>query len=121
MRAELIEALFPFVARLSQAGREELGALASTRVSTTQQLLQRGDPSDGAYLVTSGSLRVYYITEGGRDATLYNVEAGGTCVLALSATFAAEPYPAWVDAGARGCEFTRVPSPVFHRLFEHEP
>jgi CRP-like cAMP-binding protein len=121
MRAELNEAQFPFLARLSRAGRDELGALAITRTRPGQRLLRRGAPANGAYLVSAGKLRVYYISEEGREATLYNVEPGGTCVLALSATFSDEPYPAWVDAGSSGCGFTRVPSPVFQRLLEREP
>jgi CRP/FNR family transcriptional regulator, anaerobic regulatory protein len=120
MRAGLREAQFPFLARLTKVGRQELGALATASVPPAKRLLQRGDRANGAYLVVAGALRVYYIAGDGREATLYRVEPGGTCVLALSSTFNDEPYPAWVDAGPGGGEFVRVPSDVFHRLLEAE-
>src|SRR6187551_1516757 len=99
MGAELTDEYFPFLTRLARENRAELGALAATRVAKHEPLLRRGDPANGAYLVVSGSLRVYYVTAEGREATLYHVEAGGTCVLSLTSTLGQEPYPAWVDAG----------------------
>jgi CRP/FNR family transcriptional regulator len=120
MRAGLTDGLFPFLAGLTKAGREELGALAPARAGAEKRVLRRGDPANGAYLVLRGALRVYYVTSDGREATLYRVEPGGTCVLALGATFNDEPYPAWVDAGPKGGEFVRVPGDVFHRLLDSE-
>src|SRR6185295_15961645 len=72
-------------------------------------------------LVVGGSLRVYYITGEGREATLYRVEPGGTCILALTSTFNQEPYPAWADAGSEGAAFVRVPSGALRRLCDGEP
>jgi CRP/FNR family transcriptional regulator len=72
-------------------------------------------------LLVGGSLRVYYITSDGREATLYHVEPGGTCILALTSAFNREPYPAWVEAGPEGGSFVRVPSAAFRRLFDAEP
>ena len=77
MRAGITETHFPFLARLTAVGRRELGALAPARVKPVQHLLQRGDAAGGAYLVTGGSLRVFYVTADGREATLYHVEPGG--------------------------------------------
>jgi CRP/FNR family transcriptional regulator len=120
MRAGLKETQFPFLARLTKDGRQQLGALATTRVPAAKRLLRRGDLANGAYLVVAGALRVYYITDDGREATLYRVEPGGTCVLALSATFDDQPYPAWVESGAGGSEFTRIPTALFHPLLDTE-
>lgn len=121
MPAGLSETSFPFLPRLTAQGRQELIALAATRVKPVQHLLRRGDAAGGVYFVTGGSLRVFYVTADGREATLYRVERGGACVLSLTATFNDEPYPAWVDAGAAGADFVRVPSAVFHRLLDGEP
>jgi CRP/FNR family transcriptional regulator len=120
MRAGITETHFPFLGRLTAAGRRELAALASTSVTSMQHLLQRGDAAGGVYLVTRGSLRVFYVTASGREATLYRVDAGGACVLSLTATFNDEPYPAWVDAGRAGAEFVRVPNETFFRLLDSE-
>lgn len=120
MRAELALAQFPFVARLGAAAQRELGALPLSRARPRQLLLRRGQADGGAYFVTRGALRVHYVTPEGRDATLYHVEPGATCVLSLGAAFADEPYPAWVDAGADGARFVRVPGPLFRRLVDGE-
>jgi CRP/FNR family transcriptional regulator len=116
----LTAAAFPFLAGLSPAGRRELLALAPARVGPGARLLRQGQAAGGAYFVVAGALRVYYVSAEGREATLYRVERGGTCVLSLGATFNGEPYPAWVNAGPGGGTFVRLPSPVFHRLLDAE-
>jgi CRP/FNR family transcriptional regulator len=84
------------------------------------RLLRRGDAAEGAYLLVDGVLRVYYITPEGREATLYRVLPGEACILALTSTLREAPYPAWVDAGPEGASFVRIPTAVFHRLFDRE-
>ena len=118
--AGLTDASFPFLSRLSATARRELDALSAQKVAPASRVLERGDAAGGAYLVVGGVLRVFYITSEGREATLYHVEPGGTCVLALTATLAAEPYPAWVEAGNRGAEVVCVPSRLFQRLLDGE-
>ena len=120
MLAALTEAQFPFLSRLTALGRAALAELSGTRVGPGEPLLERGDPVDGAYLVVAGSLRVYYVTAEGREATLYEVEAGGTCIMALTSTFSGSPYPAWVQAGRAGGTFVKVPNEAFRRLFDGE-
>jgi CRP/FNR family transcriptional regulator len=120
-RAGLSQAGFPFLDRLGEHARRELGAFATARARPKQPLLRRGDAVDGLYLVVGGALRVYYVTAEGREATLYDVEPGGTCILALTSTFAAEPYPAWVDAGTAGVSYVRLPGAVARRWLASEP
>lgn len=120
MPPALTRGRFPFVAHLSSNGRAALEALVVKRVGPRREILQRGEPADGAYLVVGGALRVFYVTAAGREATLYHVGPGSTCVLALTATFASQPYPAWVAAGPAGGEVVRVPSALFLRLFDGE-
>jgi CRP/FNR family transcriptional regulator len=120
MSTGLTEAAFPFLAGLSREGRRELLALVPTRARAGSRLIRRGEAAGGAFFVVGGALRVHYVTAEGREATLYRVERGGTCVLSLSATFSAAPFPAWVNAGPAGGVFVRVPSPTFHRLLDAE-
>jgi CRP/FNR family transcriptional regulator, anaerobic regulatory protein len=120
MRGRLDQVQFPFLASLSPAARTELTGLAKTHARPQQPLLRQGDAVSGAYLVLGGSLRVYFITAQGREATLYHVEPGATCVLALTSAFNAEPYPAWVDAGGTGCDFVCVPNLALQRLLDRE-
>jgi CRP/FNR family transcriptional regulator len=112
---------FPFLARLTEASRCALRSLPTSRARANQHVLERGQAVDGAYLVLRGALRVYYITTEGREATLYDVEAGAACILAITSAFNAEPYPAWVQARSTGAEFLCVPTPVLHKLIDDEP
>jgi CRP/FNR family transcriptional regulator len=120
MAAGVTKDHFPFFDQLSEAGRRELLAHPVQKVPGPKPLLSRGDPVDGAFLVVGGAMRIFYLTQEGREATLYRVEPGGTCILALTATFNEEPYPAWVESGARGVSFVKVPAPSFRRLFDGE-
>lgn len=114
-------ALFPFVAQLSAAARRRLAKLSVRDAPPSMRLISRGDPCAGAYFIIGGAMRVYYLTAGGREATLYNVEPGGTCVLALTATFRQEAYPAWVESGRAGSRFVVVSAAEFRALFDGEP
>jgi CRP/FNR family transcriptional regulator, anaerobic regulatory protein len=111
--------LFPFIDRLSEGSRRELTELVPVQVEPERQLLRRGDAVGGAYFVLGGTLRAYYVTAEGRQATLYHAEPGGTCILALNSVLNDEPYPAWVDAPT-GSAFVRLSSALFHRLLETE-
>src|SRR3954471_24919146 len=120
MRPRLTESTFPFIAGLGAGAQRDLGALASSRAKAKQQLLRRGDAIDGAFFVIAGSLRVYYLTPEGREATLYHVEPGGACILSLASSLRSEPYPAWVDAGSSGSSHVRVPSEALRGLLADE-
>ncbi len=66
-------------------------------VNRHQELIAKGDVVSGAYFVLDGGLRVYTLGANGREATLYGIEVGETCVLALNALFNNLLYPAWVE------------------------
>jgi CRP/FNR family transcriptional regulator len=120
MRTGLAEALFPFLSGLAQESRRELSALVASHARPNRKLLRRGDVAGGAYLIVGGSLRVYYVSTEGREATLYTVEPGDTCVLALTSTMNDEPYPASVDAGPTGGEYVVVPTRLVRQLLDRE-
>jgi CRP/FNR family transcriptional regulator len=114
-------ALFPSLADLTAEGRR----LFETTVSRIARpagtpLIARGDLVTGAYLVESGALRVYYVSAEGREGTLYWVEPGQSCILALNALFSRLAYPAWVEAEG-DTSVTIVPGDVYRRLFATEP
>jgi len=117
---DLIEATFPFLAQLSSGARRELAACRVQTVGARRQLLERGARVGGTYLVTAGLLRVYYLTAEGREATLYRVEPGGTCPLAITSTMEQDPYPAWVESGPDGAAFASIPAEALRRLLDTE-
>ena len=81
--------------------------------------MARGDVVAGAYLVEKGALRVYYVSAEGREGTLYWVEPGQSCVLALNCMFSGLAYPAWVQSEGE-TEVAIIPGDVYRRLFAAE-
>lgn len=113
--------LFPFLAELSPAGRARVDA-QMRRISCpgATQLIARGDEVAGAYLVERGALRVYYVNSEGREGSLYWVEPGQSCILALNCTFSRLAYPAWVESDG-ATEIAIIPGEVYRELFASEP
>jgi CRP/FNR family transcriptional regulator len=83
-------------------------------------LLHKGAKASGAYIVVEGRLRVYSISPSGTEATLYTLDPGETCVLALNCLFNDFLYPAWVASEQEG-EVAIIPGSVYRELFRREP
>jgi CRP/FNR family transcriptional regulator len=115
-----IAAFAPFQ-HLSDPSRQVLRrGLRYRDFAKAAQILSRADLVAGAYIVLAGRLRVYTVSAAGREATLYEIRPGETCVLALNCLFNDLRYPAWVDA-APGTRIAIVDGPTYRWLFEHEP
>lgn len=113
--------LFPFVAEIGAANSKRLAAgLRRGNFADATPLIQRGDPVAGAYLVERGALRVYYVSAEGREGTLYWVEPGQCCILALNCTFSRLDYPAFVESEGE-TNLSIIPGPLYRDLFAQEP
>ncbi len=115
-----LENIEPF-SQMSAAGKALLnqGALQK-HLPGPGSVLHKGQPVSGAYVVLEGRLRVFTMSPNGTEATLYFVNPGETCVLALNCLFKELLYPAWVQSEAPG-NIALIPGPVYRRLFETEP
>lgn len=119
MLAEL-ERFEPF-RRLAEHNRRMLErALVCKDAPRATPILHKGQPVSGAYLVLEGRLRVFTITPGGTEATLYFIGPGETCVLSLNCLFNDLLYPAWVQAETAS-RVLLIPGPAYRQLFESEP
>lgn len=115
-----LERFEPFV-RMSAAGGSLLaqGTLRKT-LSRGAAVLHKGQPVSGAYVALAGRLRVFTIAPNGTEATMYFIDPGETCVLALNCLFNDLLYPAWVQAETAAAVAV-IPGPVYRSLFETEP
>lgn len=120
IRAEAPQATFPFFSSVSEPTRRALGALPVRHAPPNMQVLRQGDEVGGVYLVTAGTLRVYHVAADGREATLYWVEPGQTCILALTAAFRREPYPAWVGTDRAQVSYVLVPHDLLRAILGTE-
>ena len=60
-----------------------------------KRVFEPGGRCQSYLLVVSGSVRVELLTEGGREAVLYHVRAGESCVLTTSCLLGDSAYPAY--------------------------
>lgn len=107
--------------RLSSEARSLLNrGVVRKSLPAGASVMYKGQPASGAYMVLSGRLRVFTVTPGGTEATLYLVDPGETCVLALNCLFNDLLYPAWVQAEA-ATSLAIIPGPLYRQLFAKEP
>lgn len=83
-------------------------------------IINKGSSVSGAYVVIRGRLRVYSISPSGNEATLYFINPGEVCILALNCIFNNLRYPAWVQTEANTCVGV-IPSLTYRTLFQSEP
>jgi CRP/FNR family transcriptional regulator len=106
---------------LSPQGRRRLEQGALTyRFPGGKTIIEKGQDVSGAYFVLEGCLRVYTLSPGGKEATLYPIRPGETCVLAMNSLFNDLLYPAWVQAEVP-TTVAVVPGPLYRALFQSEP
>jgi CRP/FNR family transcriptional regulator len=106
--------------KLGEDSRTLLGqGLVGKQCARADMALHKGQPVSGAYVVLSGRLRVFSLSPNGTEATLYFIDPGETCVLALNCLFNDLLYPAWVQAETAS-QVALIPGAVYRKLFERE-
>ena len=109
----------PFASLGSEARTLLAQNVSITHSPRAAPVLHKGQAVSGAYLVVAGRLRVFTIASNGAEATLYFIDPGEACVLALNCLFGNLLYPAWVQA-EMPTEIVLIPGPIYRRLFESE-
>ncbi|MEH0021929.1 MAG: Crp/Fnr family transcriptional regulator [Desulfobacter sp.] len=110
----------PVFKHLTPGGRQRLESGTSIKqIKRANRILYKGAMASGAYIVLRGRLRVFSISPSGTEATLYFIDPGETCVLALNCLFQDLRYPAWVETET-DTRVAVVTGPVYRRLFTEE-
>ncbi len=109
-----------FIENLSETGRHIFTQhLIRKSFAKGDAVIDKGDSVSGAYFVLSGALRVFTLSPDGKEATLYRMAVGDTCVLALNSLFNDILYPAWVEA-KEDTTIGVLPGVVYRQLFSGE-
>ena len=74
----------------------------------------------GIMAVISGALRVYCVSEDGREVTLYRVEAGEVCVLSASCLMDSLIFDVLIEA-VKDTRVCLIPSQILHKIEERNP
>jgi len=107
---------FPFWPKLSGEQRETLllGA-ACHRYPKGYNIHGGSNDCAGVLLVLSGELRVYMLSEEGREVTLYRMSEGDVCVMGASCALSAITFEVRIDA-ATDCELCVIKPSAFDQV-----
>ena len=90
--------IFPFWSRLSEADRDYLCENSYAVTYPRGRNIHDGNDCSGVILVQNGSLRLYMMSDEGREITLYRLHRGDICMLSASCVLESITFDVFVDA-----------------------
>ncbi len=90
--------IFPFWSNISDSDRDYLCQNSFAFSYPKGANLHDGNECSGVFLVRSGCLRVYIMSDEGKDITLYRLHAGDMCMLAASCVLQSITFDVFIDA-----------------------
>ena len=116
-----LEKILPFWSVLDQENRELIARSVMQQTHEKGTIIHRTeDGCKGLLTVLSGQLRVYILSEEGREVTLYRVRRGEVCVLSASCLMDAITFDVFIEA-MEETEVAVIPSMVLHEIMERHP
>ena len=98
------EEYFPFWEKLSKNDKEYLCQNSSIVHFEKEQVLHSGNECSGLYIVRSGRLRLYMLSEDGREITLYRLTTGEICMLSASCVLQSIAFDVYIESeGSSEC------------------
>ena len=121
MEEAILSAAYPFWDRLSAGEREQILQASTTASYEKGTQIHRSDMGyKGAILVLSGVLRVYIVSDEGREVTLFRIHAGENCVLSASCLLDSIQFDILIEA-AEAARAIVIPANVLHPIMESNP
>lgn len=108
--------VFPFFNDLTHAERELLmGNMKTVNYDAGKVLMEDGLSCVNAFFVLKGVIRVFKMSEDGREITLYRIRAGETCLMTVSCIMTDSEFQA-VASVEEATELVIVPAATFKQL-----
>ena len=118
---EKIADTFPFINTLSEKDRALLEESLVTNSFSKGTIVNRSeDGCLGVLSVMSGRLRVYIVSDEGREITLFRVDPGEICVLSVSCLLDSIVFDVVIEASEE-TTVSIIPAPIIHRLEKDNP
>lgn len=120
MFEQVYKDIFPFWGEISDEAREYIcrHSVAMTYLKGTT--IHDGSECSGVFLIRSGCLRVYMMSEKGKDITLYRLYPGDMCMLSASCVIQAITFDVMIDA-EEDSECYVISGPAFASVSENNP
>lgn len=117
----ILSAAYPFWERLSGEEKAQILKSCTTVAYEKGSQIHRSDMGcKGAILLRSGMLRVYILSDEGREVTLFRIHAGENCVLSASCLLDSIQFDILIEA-AEKAQAVVIPSGVLHPIMESNP
>lgn len=116
----IYEEIFPFWGKISDADRDDICRNSYLFTYPKGKNIHNGEECSGVILVRSGSLRLYMMSDEGKDITLYRLHRGDLCMLSASCVLDAVTFDVFVDA-EEDSECCVVSGPAFAAASERNP
>ena len=111
---------FPFWNSLSEDDRKKLCENTTEEFFEKEQPLHGNMQCSGLYIVQTGRLRIYILSEDGKEITLYRLNPGDFCMLSASCVLQSITFEVFVEAEAPGTCY-RISASAFGDLTERYP
>ena len=118
--ASLYEEVFPFWEEISDTDKSYICQNSYTFTYPMGKNVHDGGECSGVILVRSGSLRVYMMSENGKDITLYRLHKGDMCMLSASCVLEAITFDVFIDAD-EDSECYVIGGPAFAAVSQRNP
>ena len=114
------KALLPFLKKVTEnVVSEFLDAGYRQHFENGLQLYWEGDACRGIAFLLAGDIRVYKVSDTGREITLYEIGPGETCILNASCILSNKPYPANAVTISSG-ELFFLPASVLKKMISEQ-
>ena len=114
------ETYFPFWKDLTEADRQLLCDNSYAVSFDPHQAVHDNTRCTGLFIVKTGRLRIYILSEEGKEITLYRLSPGQMCMLSASCVLSAITFDVYVDA-EEPTECYKITPQAFNDLYERIP
>lgn len=111
---------FPFWDKIPDGDREYICQNSYAFTCPKGKNIHDSSECSGVILVRSGSLRLYMMSDEGKDITLYRLHKGDLCMLSASCVLKAVTFDVFVDAEEESQCFV-ISGPAFAAVSERNP
>lgn len=112
--------IFPFWEKISDTDREYICQNSYSVTYPKGKNIHDGSECSGVIFVRSGSLRLYIMSDEGKDITLYRLHRGDLCMLSASCVLQAVTFDVFVDA-EEDSQCCVIGGPAFAAVSQRNP
>lgn len=112
--------IFPFWNTLTEKERDDLCRHSMAQTYPKGADIHDGSECSGVFFIRSGCLRVYIMSEKGKEITLYRLHSGDMCMLSASCVLRSITFDVFIDA-EEDSECYVISGPAFAAVSENNP